>query len=179
MKIYMKVLYVLSWIPVMAFRIVGVLMGLIAVPVALLFPRWPKLLWLWGNDEDDPRVDERMQWWRDKAAASKNPIRRWFPNFYWYTVRNPFNNMRYIFKDREATFSGSWKQAAMNARNLKNKNVSFAYRWAHSGPFAGYRAVWLHDNNKWSEIWIGWKIGSGTPGLGFTSQFRIKREWNE
>ena len=40
---------------------------------------------------------------------------------------------------------------------------------------AGYRRVWLNKDGTYGEIWLGWKLGSPVPGLGFTTQIRLKQ----
>jgi len=184
MKLYRKALYVLSWIPVALIKIALVLLGLIAVPWALFFPRWPKFLWLWGNDEEGCPA-----WWGEMALAKGGFIKQ-FPRFWWYAVRNPVNNMRYIFKDREANIEG-WGPIRMEAQDLIDNKLDSASRWAWNGPFAGYRRVWVtqppvdsyYTNSpeldfpgKYSEFWIGWKVGSHVPGMGFAMQLRRNRD---
>ncbi len=97
-----------------------------------------------------------------------------FPTFWWYAVRNPVNNKRFIFKDREAKIDG-W-EGPMEAQDLIDAGVTKATRWAYSGAFAGYRVIKLEGDNKYSEYWHGWKVGSTVPGMGFAMQLRRKRE---
>ncbi len=176
----LKVAYVISWIPMVLVKLVGWALGLIFVPIALQISggnqdHWPGILWLWGNEEDW----DVPQWWYTDCVHAKNPIRRWFPNWWWYAMRNTTNNMRYLFKDRKRAdieWSGNWTSASMEPQDLIENGVAEAHRWIYSGPYAGYRKVWLNGNNKYSEFWIGWKLGSTVPGLGFTGQWRRKRK---
>lgn len=178
-----KLLYILSWIPMLVIRIGLMILGLVAVPIALMFDEaklwhWPKLLWLWGNDEEGCPM-----WWYQIARIKGGFIAR-FPRFWWYAVRNPVNNFRFIFKDREAHILGNWHTASMEAHDLIDAGVRVAYRWAYNGPFAGYRRVWItilpeagfESVGEYSEFWIGWKVGSKVPGMGFTLQYRRNRE---
>lgn len=177
-----KAFYILSWIPVAAVHIVLILLGLVAVPFALHLcdyepgiPRkdmWPDFFWIWGNDEE-----EVPRWWYNKAA--QNWLTRLFPNFWWYAIRNPVNNFRFIFKDRAANWSGNWVSDVMEPTELIENGVGEAHRWKYNGMFAGYRKVWLNGDGKYSEIWVGWKIGSGVPGMGFTTQVRLNRQIGE
>lgn len=173
-----KLLYIASWA---LFIPIYVLLFLIGLPVTYLMVKrdhqsshWPKWAWLWGNDEEGYPV------W----AAQRN-IEPW----HWYAIRNPVNNLRYVFKDREANWSGNWTSEVMEARELLENNTDKAYRWAWNGLFAGFRIVWLNGYweqmingeldcgaDSYNEFWIGWKVGSTVPGMGFTLQLRLKRE---
>ena len=154
-----KLAYILSWVPVFVVRyIILGLMGLVIVPIALRFKKWPKVFWLWGNDEEGC-----PDWWDGSC-------------YEWYATRNSVNNHRFLFKDRPATLSGNWGSGRMEAQDLLNKGVRSANRWATNGIFAGYRRVWLKKPGKYSEYWIGWKVGSGVPGMGFTAQLRLNRD---
>jgi hypothetical protein len=189
MKTYLKVLYVTSWVPILLlhstplvmvapFMDIGwyailpvglVFLGLIMVPICLATTGgdFTGMFWLWGNDEE-----HYPDWWAEEADE------RWytsiFPRFWWYAIRNPVNNLRFIFKDREANIVG-WGPQSMEATDLITHKVRSASRWAYNGPFAGYRRIWLNGDNRYSEIWFGWKVGSSVPGMGFTAQVRLKR----
>jgi len=177
MKTYLKVLHILSWIPLIAIKLVLVLLGLIMVPVCLgtTGGEFTGMFWLWGNDESKGVPD----WWLNNAS-NKWYTRHW-PRFWWYAVRNPVNNLRYLFEDREANITG-WGPQSLEASDLIRDKRQSAYRWAYSGPFAGYRRVWINEQpsggepGKYSEIWFGWKLSSDVPGLGFTTQVRLKRD---
>lgn len=182
MNWYLKVLYILSWIPISLIKISLAVLGLLAVPLALHacaykhnMPHrdvWPDILWIWGNQEEGP-----PRWWQIDASGSKNPLVRWFPNFWWYAIRNPVNNMRYIFDDREGNLKTNWyEDIPMEAHQMLAVGQQMAFQWVWNGPFAGYRRVWLNGQDRYSEIWFGWKVGSGVPGLGFTTQVRLKRK---
>ena len=157
-----------------AFLPVGaIFLGFVFIPIAIATrgPQskdWPFLFWLWGNNEEGC-----PDWWY-RMAEKKGGIRAKFPTFWWYAVRNNVNNMRFIFKDREAKIEG-W-EGPMEAQNLIDAGVTKATRWAYSGPFAGYRRVWLTKDGKYGEFWIGWKVGSTVPGMGFNLQLRRNRE---
>jgi len=192
MKSYMKALYIASWIPVVllhtfplvmlwpffdlsvwqAFLPIGLMpLGLVMVPFALSRDSWPKYLWLWCNDEEGC-----PDWWLNVADGKGGFIGK-FPRFWWYAVRNPVNNFRFIFKDRTAELDTNWfDPKPMEAANLLEAGQAMAYRWAYAGPFAGYRQVWLNSSDKYSEFWIGWKVSSIVSGLGFTFQYRRKRQ---
>jgi len=166
-----KLLYILSWILVAIVHIVLILLGLVVVPVAIKL-NWPRIFWLWDNDE------EGYPTWA---------INRGISPFVWFAIRNPVNNFRFIFSDRKANISGNWTEDSMEAQDLIDRNMRVAYRWSTNGLFAGYRRVWLTEPDrgwaddpfpyeKYSELWVGWKVGSTVPGMGFTLQYRRNRE---
>ena len=107
-----------------------------------------------------------------------NFIAKRFPRFWWLAIRNPIGNFRFLFKDRVPTVESNWNDAKpMEAAEMVKADQAVAYRWAWSGPYCGYRRVWLNKKqNTYSEIWFGWKVGSKVPGLGFTTQVRLNRE---
>jgi hypothetical protein len=160
MRTSRKIAYVVSWLPVIVIKLSLALIGLILVPVGLALRRWPRVLWLWGNREHPVSP---------LAGVS---------NYRWLAIRNPVNNSRFIFKDREPTILGNWSDARgpMEAAQIIEAGYGVAWRWSYSGPFAGYRRVWINSSGKYSEFWIGWKVGSAVPGMGFTLQLRLKRE---
>jgi len=164
-----KLLYIISWIPVMVIHIILILLGLIIVPIAIKL-RWPKVFWLWYNNE------EGYPLWA---------VNRGISEFNWFAIRNPVNNFRFIFSDRKAAISGNWTEDRMEAQDLIDRNMRRAYRWSYNGLFAGYRKVWITARpshmplgvpGEYSELWIGWKVGSTVPGMGFTLQYRRNRE---
>lgn len=184
-----KLAYILSWIPVVLILIALTLLGLVIVPIALLFGSqkkfeekgryFPKLFFLYDNKEEgcpdwwfkyierqvpDSTGEKIVQWCREKA-----------PRFWWFAIRNSVNGFRWIFKDREPKYDG-WQKNEMEAQDLIDAGVTKATRWAYSGPFAGYRKITLEGNGEYSEIWFGWKVGSSVPGMGFAMQRRKNRK---
>ena len=178
MSKHLKVLYVLSWVPMVLIMLTLTLLGLVAVPLALgisggRHKDWPDMFWIWGNDESKGTPD----WWLNNAANKW--FTRYWPRFWWYAIRNPVNNHRFIFEDRSPKVSGSFPKefgSSMEAHELMAHNYRRAERWSWRGPFASYRRVWLEDDDHYSEFWIGWKIGSPVPGMGFTVQWRKNRK---
>lgn len=169
----------LSWVPVAIVKLLLALLGLLTVPLGLVlcegdYKNWPDIFWLWGNDEDGLGPE----WWEMRAKRKNWPL--FFARFWWLAIRNPVNNFRFLFKDRpfnECGISTNWMtEAPMEGKQLLEAGQPMAYLWIWSGLFAGYRRVWLHGVDKYSEIWFGWKLASGVPGLGFTTQVRLKRE---
>ena len=177
-----KLPFMLLWIPFLIIYPVLIVAGLIVVPLALLtqhltldepdYKHWPSAFWLWGNDEENV-----PEWWFVRANQEWH-IKPW-PRFWWYAIRNPVNNARFLFNDTtpdqlhvETNWQDGW---SMEAPQMLRIGQGMAYRWVRHGWKAGYRRVWLNGADKYSEFWIGWKLGSPVPGLGFTFQYRRKR----
>lgn len=183
----MKYLPCLLWVPFIGLKAALILAGLIVVPFALLTQRmglehqavedhrrhWPDLFWLWGNDEENC-----PDWWLDRAAnGNAGKVAQWFPQFWWYAIRNPVNNMRFLFRDiygfrEDSNWPSNW---TMEPHIMLRNGQAMAYRYRWSGWKSGYRRVWLHSG-KYTEVYVGWKLGSAVPGLGFAMQFRRKRK---
>lgn len=182
MSKFRKFLYILSWIPALLIKFAFWLVGLVIIPVALLFgsqKKWrakeryfPRIFFLWDNKEEGC-----PQWWlNDAESGEEGKFAKKFPKWWWFAIRNPVNGMRYVFKDREAKFDG-WQSHDMEAHDLLEAGVTKAARWAYSGIFAGYRVVEVDmDAGTYSEFWIGWKVGSDVEGMGLTIQRRKDRE---
>lgn len=184
MNRFIKALHIISWVLIGSVKLGLAILGLFVVPFALIPKDWPRWAWVWGNNEEGV-----PDWWMN-GVLFDNIIARYFPRWWWYAIRNPVNNSRFIFKDRDAALETNWTTGSqpMEPQKMIDVGVVMAYRWAWNGPFAGYRKVWLNDAKNWSlvsreptpthysELWFGWKLGSDVPGLGFTAQVRLKRE---
>jgi len=172
MNPFLKVLHIGSWVILAVMKLFfGWIVGPIVIPFGLLwsqgdYDRWPKILYPWGNDEDQ----FGPAWWAIKHPKWPN----WFLRYTWL-LRNPVNNHRYLFKDRKPKIETN-APAGLEAEQLIAQGLRSGYRWAWSGPFAGYRKVWLETDGTYSERWYGWKVGSSVPGMGFTVQRRSHRE---
>jgi len=186
-----KLLHIIQWVVIMllfvfplvivwpfvditwwqAFLPVGLIpIGMVVViPLALLFNVDMKKLPLYGNKEEGyPEWFDRyvQDFWYKKL----------FPRWWWFSIRNPINNMRFLFDDNKDFDSYGWQGDSMEAHDLIAAGVTSASLWRRRGLLAGYRRVWLNDDGTYSEIWFGWKVGSVVPGLGFATQLRLKRE---
>lgn len=165
-----KLLHIVQWLIVIALMIpLMILGGVIVIPLALLFKADMKKLPLWGNQEEGYPA-----WFEHYLEDHK--IKSIFPRWWWFTVRNPLNNMRFLFSDAGEFETDGWSEKSMEAHDLLNHGVAVATRWNYRGAFAGYRRVWINSSDTYSEIWIGWKVGSVVPGLGFATQLRLKRK---
>ena len=166
-------LLALLWLPFIIVKgILAIIGGLFIVPVGLIFCEgnykdWADIFWLWGNDEDGLGPESFKPKWP-----------RYLARWWWLSVRNPVNNSRYLFKDTEDyKEKTNWPHGdPMEAQQMKQHGRHSVYRWRRKSWKVGYRKVWLTSPYKYSEIWIGWKLGSSVPGLGFSLQFRRKRD---
>ena len=144
------------------------LLGLVLVPLSFLgdgLERPPRLLWLWGNDEVGFRNEDfggygEMLWDR--------------------MMRNPVGNSKYflewLFGDPQ-----QFEQFGV-ARMLANhvdgvdplESDGFLWRWRQKGVLSSFRMTFGRARPEGKrEIYIGFKLGSSVPGIGFTFQFRI------
>lgn len=140
----------------------------VVVPLALLFKADMRTLPIYGNKEEGyPKwFDSYVQdFWYKKI----------FPRWWWFSIRNATNNIRYLFDDTKPFKTIGWQGEVMEAHTLIAAGVKSASRWRYRGLMAGYRKVWLNkDGETYGEMWFGWKVGSKVPGLGFTTQVRLK-----
>jgi len=141
----------------------------VVIPLALLFKVDMKTFPLYGNKE------EGYPDWFDRYVQNFW-YKKLFPRWWWYSIRNPLNNMRFLFDDDKEFNIEGWQQPSMEAHDLIIADITSASRWSYRGTFAGYRRVWLNDDGTYSEIWFGWKVGSTVPGMGFATQVRLKRK---
>jgi hypothetical protein len=183
----MKYLPCLLWPVFVVIKLVGVVLGLAVVPLALATRNitvekgdhsghWPDMFWLWGNDEEGC-----PEWWFTRAANGKaGKVAQWFPQFWWYAIRNPVNNMRYLFDDvslSDCYYKSNWQwDKPMEAQQIREAGMGSAFYYIQHSWMSGFRKVWLNSDGRYSEFWIGWKLASGVPGLGFAMQLRLKRK---
>lgn len=186
-----NLLAVLLLIPAAAVKLAGILAGLVLVPLGIATQymsldgwdrkHWPEVLWLWGNAEDGVNP----QWWQDRHPSWPH----WWQAFVWLAIRNPFNNSRYLFKDVKPAeldvLKSNWVDVhlgPMEPMNMAAVGVNRAWYFVRHGWKCGYRVVWFKEQGaggKYNEFWIGWKLASGVPGLGFTMQLRLKRRMGQ
>lgn len=99
------------------------------------------------------------------------------PNTYWErAIRNPVGGFGYLLKHpKEYGQYGVHDPDKWILRNTDTRRSVFRWRW--SGWMVSYRRVWKHANNRYSEIYIGWKLGSAPDWaeLDFAMQYRRKR----
>jgi hypothetical protein len=176
--------FVFSWFVSAILRIPLILLGLIMVPIGLLFKKehketerpftqhntdktwmWvtlPKVLWIWSNDRDGALGDKRG-WW-DKNCPSGDS-RDFLSMFNWLALRNPANNMRWL-----KGFSVNMKEAVVTKLagntdyDIDDKVGKTGWMWLKAkGPTFNYYTfygVWPRkkDPTKAFMIRIGHKI---------------------
>jgi hypothetical protein len=159
MKALLRLPYALvQWASCIVFKVALIVLGLIAVPIALAFKEWPKILWLWGNDEEGC-----PDWWLNMEKPKVKDI---FPRWWWYVIRNPINNFRFLFDEPENV-------KTYGEDELESK-TGFQWRYRHSTFLDSFRCTWGEPRKSEGkrEFYIGWKLGSSVPGLGFAFSFR-------
>ena len=62
--------------------------------------------------------------------------------------------------------------ARMEAPDMIRFGDRFFWRWRWSGWKDGFRCVWVYSEKRYGEFYIGFKLGSSVPGLGFALRFR-------
>ena len=101
------------WIPIIALTVIGILTGLLIVPVALFFVKinkeyqeWelinlPRFFYLWDNIRDGVIGDRRLDYWNNGKQYplwfDKLPLSQYVKAYYWLAIRNPANTLkRYV-----------------------------------------------------------------------------------
>ncbi len=163
-------LAVLSWIPFLILKFVLALIGLFTVAAwCWEYPMlWPKWMWLWNNEEDMALLVP--SWFKPDKP-------RWLRVWLYYAIRNPVNNLRYLFKDTNSFLQWGYS-GVLESKDMVELGVGEASRWRQSGWKFSYRKLSILNSEKYREFFIGWKIGMGVPGCGFTLQFRKGRIGN-
>lgn len=142
------------WSIAFVLRIVLILVGFVAVPLA--GPRHP----IWGNNED-PKAPS---WFMEGDAD-------WWRNYVWRAWRNPTNNVRFWLEEPEIWTTFGEDNPEYLVRNGHMKRAS---RLSISGIFFEYWIMWRRSGNKFAEFRIGWKR-SPVPGFGLTAQLGFDR----
>ena len=142
---------VLLWPVMLAVKIVLVLLGLIVVPVALGFGRIT-----------DGKLMAHMfipKLWRST---------RGIPTFWENAIRNPADGVKFWFKAK------AWHVKGYDGRDMEPHlmDTKFAYQYRWSGWFSMIRLVWVYNEHKYGEFFIGFKLGFESDVLDFAVQFR-------
>jgi hypothetical protein len=153
LKMLMRLPYALvNWTVFAAVKLTLVVIGLVAVKMALRHGLdsdfWPSRYWLWGNEEE--------------GYPAWSPV----SPYKWYAIRNPVNNLRLLFHEpRFLTVLGT--------PNM-DTTPGLQWRYAYGGWKDSFRVTWgkVRPFKGKKEFYIGWKIGSNVPGVGFTLQLR-------
>lgn len=182
MNSIIKLLHIIQWIIVITITIPLMVLGaFVVIPLALLFKADMRTLPIWGNRE------EGYPAWFDKYVQDYW-YKKIFPRWWWFSIRNSLNNVRFLFDDSKPFKVEGWQKPSMEAHDLIAANVRSASRWSYRGITAGWRRVWLTTvetdikffwyilvpaGEYYSELWFGWKVGSTVEGLDITSQVRL------
>jgi len=139
--------------------------------------KWDLLLGVNMANIDRYKIVARLHWnSKERVLVRYSPYVR---RFAYMALRNPVNNHRFIFDD-VIFWKTTGDPAAFDTEgyHLAKQGIHSASGWRCSGWIAGYRYIWLNKGpNKYSEFYIGWKVGSKVPGLGFTFQLRLNRDF--
>lgn len=167
-----RLLVALLWLPL---RLFMVLLGVVAVPVALWYydrtGRWPWLLETWHNLNDP--VWDLPDWYTRLYAPNHNAISKRWPRFWWFAVRNPANNMRKWLREPETYFErkGGWEgpmepgYARLTGRTL--------WRYRYKGIFGEIWVIRPWNETHHFRFRFGFKLGQrdgGTDALGYAIQ---------
>lgn len=115
-----KLLHIIQWIFVFAAMIPLMLLGaFIVVPLALLFKADMKKLPIWGN------AQEGYPDWFDRYVQD-SWFKKIFPRWWWFSVRNPTNNIRFLFDDSGEFKIEGWEGSSMEAHDLLEAGVAVA-----------------------------------------------------
>ena len=118
---------------------------------------WPDWTNVWQNNEIRGS-DQELQW-------------NWKERFQFMALRNGANNMRFWFK-QPVTYKSWGYDGEMESQPMKDAGIQITERWRQVGWMFSYRRLWLINNYQYREFYVGWKIGSSVPGMGFTLQNR-------
>ena len=95
-----------------------------------------------------------MQQWRDKCAASTGLMHR-FPNFWWYVIRNPVGNIRFLFKDEgEVQRYGNFLEPRLSNWTLRQAGLTEGHRWNVRGWAGSYESVKLITLDKEDKVTV-------------------------
>jgi len=198
MNPFKALLYIISWLPLFVINFALLLVGipLVALFAGLEQKDWPRWTWLWQNEEDagapgwyGKRFPDGSPWLMLRLGENMGGFdpdtligfrhNKWVRQWKYSAFRNPVNNHRFIFEDR-VKFKTAGDPNAFNydGKSLRAAGLRSSSGWRWAGFFAGYKRTWLNKTpGYYSEFYIGWKVGSATPGLGFTLQTRFNRPY--
>jgi hypothetical protein len=125
------------------------------VPLALKLKVNMAELPLWGNREEPVPPH---------GFLLKN---RPFPVWWWFAIRNPVNNFRYMITEPKEVKSFYGKYDFSEDDPMEQ--AGWRWRYRHSMFLDSFRCTWgpARGSEGKREFYIGWKIASSTPGVGF------------
>lgn len=180
-----------QWAWLIVARIIGIVTGLVMVPVAIPFRvaglsgsdgrpivNLPSWAWLWGNDFDGLTGDKRG-WW-----AANTPF-GWAADsfaamFWWAAIRNPANNMRFL-DAFSAPIAGSQIQwRGQYTVEDKPGLDGWQFVWATQGSrrWFGFYLVHCWNERRAFVVRLGFKIkpehrGKDEPRKGLTFKVNL------
>jgi len=180
------VLAVGMWIGLLIPRIIVILLGIVAVPIGVLFtkeapsnrphpkyPEWrlmkmPKIFWIWDNDRDGSMGDVRGNYERIQRPGFMKDNTYW-KAVYWLAVRNPANNWSRFLRPnsvdvrtlRIAQLAGSFDVVKSNV-----KSYQFVIGRGYKFNYYGFYMLIPYKDGHWN-IRLGHKIAPKHAGDGF------------
>lgn len=157
----LNVISILLWAPALAVKLALAAIGLIAVPFT-----HPYKNPIYGNREHPVPPS----WFMPEDAD-------WIRDYVWRAIRNPVNNLRYIFErfePEDGTVGVGWGHENPD-HIVRNWRRTPAWRFLRCGLFSEF--WFLHYSvhfDRYFEFRIGWKF-SGVPGFAPTIQLRFGR----
>ncbi len=137
-------LSIVLWLPVIAAKAVLALLGIVIVPWGVWSGSVP---WLYQADDNRPWTVWEM------------------------LVRNPVNNMKHLLSHPdEYTTRTNLGGVQMEAQPMIDNDMRFAWRWRRSNILSSIRLVWVYNETRYGELYLGWKLGSAPPALDFAIQ---------
>ena len=150
-----NVISALLWIPAALVKLILFVVGLVLVPFTS--PYHP----IWGNEEHP----YAPQWFKPDWPFKLR-------QYWWRAIRNPVNNIRFLFEDIRLGDLEEQKGVPSPDKAVRELGRDSAWRWRRYKYFSEYMYMRRTGYKKYFEFRIGWKIASPVPGLGFTIQLR-------
>lgn len=168
-RLLLALLYLICWVPLW-------ILGVIAVPIAIYYGitqvsringqtifNAPRMLWLWGNDEDGYDSDAVKKILPEFKS-------QWLRMLWWGAIRNPVNNLRFIkcLHPPQRADKIQWKH--YGSFTLVWQGVFSRLIWNESNQKSGaspyFTFGWKYDPERRDAT--GWKV----YGQGFGIRFK-------
>lgn len=152
----MNILSILFWVPSLAIKLALAVTGLAVVPFT-----HPYKNPVWGNREHPVPPG----WFMPEDAD-------WIRDYVWRAIRNPVNNLRYLFDEPKAEIIGGDANPDVVVRKMGYES---SLRYMRAGIFSEFWYLRYSERfDRYFEFRIGWKF-SGVPGFAPTIQLRFGR----
>jgi len=158
----------LRWLGALIAGTVMDALGLIAVPIALLFVRndpdedaadhLPRLAWPWDNHEARYGIDGGYAWMRQYDTSALTYWRR----FIWLAIRNPSHNFAYYILGRKASVCYQGCQQEIDWQEIEDHGGAavFIVNEVRKKGWRKWPQVFVH--NRLVYIRIGWQWNDST-----------------